>query len=70
MAADDVASWGDLVTKMKEGLMATFEEFVHAREEEIRKSEETMSIPGWNFCTYFILKVAAPLLLPPNDSKD
>ncbi|EIW85047.1 hypothetical protein CONPUDRAFT_47585 [Coniophora puteana RWD-64-598 SS2] len=50
------AVWAELLTKVKDGLLSAFESSIAHREEEVRRSETQMSMPGWNFCTFFILK--------------
>lgn len=50
------AVWADLIGKIKDGLLAAFNTAVLAREEEVKRSEGQRHMPGWNFCTYFILK--------------
>ncbi|KAI6045646.1 trafficking protein particle complex subunit 10 [Pisolithus marmoratus] len=50
------AVWADLISKLKDGLLAAFDTAVLAREEEVKRSEGQRHMPGWNFCTYFILK--------------
>lgn len=54
---DDAAAWTDLIAKLKEGILTTFDAYVTARGEEIKRSESQRMLPGWNFCTFFILKV-------------
>lgn len=54
---DDPAAWTDLISKMKDGIMATFDANVQLREDEVRRSENQRQIPGWNFCTFYMLKV-------------
>ena len=49
--------WKEVEEKLKEGVMGGFESYVSGRREEIAKSEGQRLLPGWNFCTYFILKV-------------
>lgn len=56
---DDAAAWTDLIAKLKDGILTTFDAYVAAREEEIKKSESQRMLPGWNFCTFFILKVTS-----------
>ncbi|KAF8578950.1 hypothetical protein K439DRAFT_1360730 [Ramaria rubella] len=46
----------DLTLKMKEGIMSAFDSAVMQRSEEVKKSESQRQMPGWNFCTFFILK--------------
>lgn len=43
---------------MKEGILTAFDSVVSQREEEVKRSEGQRQMPGWNFCTYFILKVS------------
>jgi hypothetical protein len=54
---DNPAAWADLVGKMKDSVLAAFDSAVAQREEEVRRSEGQRSMPGWNFCTFFVLKV-------------
>lgn len=57
VGSDDPGAWSDLLSKMKEGIISTFDAHIVQREEEIRRSETQRQMPGWNFCTFFILKV-------------
>ena len=54
---DNPAVWADLMTKIKEGILSAFDAALTQREEEVRRSEGQRQMPGWNFCTFFILKV-------------
>ena len=54
---DDPAIWTDLIAKMKDGIISAFDSAVAMREEEVKRSEGQRQMPGWNFCTFFILKV-------------
>jgi hypothetical protein len=45
------------VNKIKEGILFSFDAAVGQREDEVRRSENQRQMPGWNFCTFFILKV-------------
>ncbi|KAG8842313.1 hypothetical protein FRB96_005595 [Tulasnella sp. 330] len=56
VGSDDPGAWSDLLSKMKEGIISTFDAHIVQREEEIRRSETQRQMPGWNFCTFFILK--------------
>lgn len=58
VVSDDGSGWSELVGRMKDGVMAAFEGLVGMRREEIERSESQRLMPGWNFCTYFILKVS------------
>jgi trafficking protein particle complex subunit 10 len=42
---------------MKDGVISCFDSNVAAREEETKAMEGMRKMPGWNFCTFFILKV-------------
>lgn len=54
---DNPATWAELISKVKDGLLSAFDGAVAQREEDVRRSEGQRQMPGWNFCTYFILKV-------------
>lgn len=54
---DNPTAWAELIGKVKEGILAAFEASVAQREDEVKRSEGQRQMPGWNFCTYFILKV-------------
>ncbi|KAF7440398.1 hypothetical protein PC9H_000743 [Pleurotus ostreatus] len=53
---ENPAVWADLMSKTKDGLITAFESAVNQREEDVRRSESQRAMPGWNFCTFFILK--------------
>jgi hypothetical protein len=46
----------DLIDKMKNGILASFDLRVAQYEEDIKEKDSQRSLPGWNFCTFFILK--------------
>ena len=48
--------WEDLVVKMKSLILASFDLRVRQYEEDIRERDAQRSLPGWNFCTFFVLK--------------
>jgi trafficking protein particle complex subunit 10 len=48
--------WQDILGKIKEGLLQSFDSRVVQYEEDIRKMHAQMTLPGWNYCTFFILK--------------
>lgn len=48
--------WQDIVGKIKEGLLSSFDSRVQQYEEDIRKMDAQRTLPGWNYCTFFILK--------------
>ncbi|EQL37603.1 TMEM1 family protein [Blastomyces dermatitidis ER-3] len=46
----------DLVAKLKSSILTSFDHRVSQYEEDIRHKDSQRSLPGWNFCTFFILK--------------
>ena len=53
----DPALWAEMMVKIKESVVATFDLNVTAYEDDIRKLDSQRSLPGWNFCRFFIQKV-------------
>lgn len=41
--------------------MHAFDSAIIQRHDEVRRSEGQQQMPGWNFCTFFILKVCCLL---------
>lgn len=48
--------WQDLIEKLKTAILQSFDSRVAQYEEDIRDREAQRTLPGWNFCTFFILK--------------
>lgn len=48
--------WADFTDKMKEGIVTSFDQNVMTFEEDIRRLDSQRQMPGWNYCTFFILK--------------
>lgn len=48
--------WADFTDKMKEGIVTCFDQNVMTFEEDIRRLDSQRQMPGWNYCTFFILK--------------
>ena len=48
--------WQHLVEKLKLAILASFDSRVTQYEEDIRERDNQRHLPGWNFCTFFILK--------------
>ncbi|KAL3481889.1 trafficking protein particle complex subunit 10 [Aspergillus californicus] len=46
----------DFVEKMKNSILASFDLRVAQYEDDIKGKDSQRSLPGWNFCTFFILK--------------
>ncbi|VBB81208.1 Putative protein of unknown function [Podospora comata] len=53
---DSEAAWADLIGKFKELILSSFDTRVTQYEEDIKERDAQRSLPGWNFCTFFILK--------------
>ena len=49
-------AWDDLVAKFKSLILASFDSRVRQYEEDIKEKGSQRSLPGWNFCTFFVLK--------------
>ncbi|KAF2462434.1 hypothetical protein BDY21DRAFT_331414 [Lineolata rhizophorae] len=50
------ASWNDVVAKLKTLILQSFDLRVRQYEEDIREKDAQRALPGWNFCTFFMLK--------------
>jgi len=48
--------WADFTAKMKDGIVSSFDQNVLTFEEDIRRLDSQRQMPGWNYCTFFILK--------------
>lgn len=55
-AKEHQETWIDLISKLKALILAAFDMRVSQYEENIREKDAQRSLPGWNFCTFFILK--------------
>ncbi|SPQ24904.1 84f62d9b-9a14-4859-8641-d27b7d119c3d [Thermothielavioides terrestris] len=53
---DSENAWADLIAKFKELILSSFDRRVSQYEEDIKEKDAQRSLPGWNFCTFFILK--------------
>lgn len=51
-----INAWQDVVTKLKTLILLSFNLRVGQYEEDIRERDSQRSLPGWNFCTFFMLK--------------
>jgi len=49
-------AWLDLIIKFKELILSSFDMRVSQYEEDIRERDAQRTLPGWNFCTFFVLK--------------
>ncbi|KAK8027682.1 hypothetical protein PG991_004738 [Apiospora marii] len=55
-AEDNEAAWEDLIVKMRSLILSSFDMRVTQYEDDIKEKDNQRSLPGWNFCTFFILK--------------
>ncbi|KAI9845624.1 MAG: hypothetical protein M1837_004598 [Sclerophora amabilis] len=53
---DEEGAWTDLISKFKSLILTSFDLRVAQYEEDIREKDAQRSLPGWNFCTFFVLK--------------
>lgn len=53
---ENESAWLDLVSKLKSLILSSFDGRVSQYEEDIREKDAQRSLPGWNFCTFFVLK--------------
>ncbi|KAK1753352.1 trafficking protein particle complex subunit 10 [Echria macrotheca] len=53
---DSENAWADLILKFKELILSSFDTRVSQYEEDIKERDGQRGLPGWNFCTFFILK--------------
>ena len=53
---DSAQGWAELLVKMKSLILASFDLRVRQYEEDIREKGSQRNLPGWNFCTFFVLK--------------
>ena len=49
-------AWDDLVGKAKGLILSSFDLRVRQYEEDIKEKGSQRNLPGWNFCTFFVLK--------------
>jgi len=53
---EELEMWQDILGKIKECVLQSFDSRVLQYEEDIRKMDSQRNLPGWNYCTFFILK--------------
>ncbi|GEM10221.1 transmembrane protein [Rhodotorula toruloides] len=57
-SADDPTAWADFLSKVKEGIIATFDSNVALYEESVRKADSQRQLSGWQFLPFFRQKEA------------
>lgn len=50
------AAYQDLITKFKTSILSSFDLRVAQYEEDVKERDSQRMLPGWNFCTFFVLK--------------
>jgi hypothetical protein len=55
---DDPATWVEVINKLKESIVTSFDTAIVEREEDVKRGEAQRVTVGWNFCTWFLLKVS------------
>jgi hypothetical protein len=58
----DPAAWPEVINRLKESIVSAFDSAILEREEEVKRGEAQRMTVGWNFCTWFLLKVSFPRL--------
>ncbi|KAL5640439.1 hypothetical protein ACGC1H_007628 [Rhizoctonia solani] len=53
---DDPAAWTELIAKIKDAIITTLDSRIAERIDDVRRTEAQRAVPGWNFCTFFVLK--------------
>lgn len=53
---DAKAAWAELIDRIRRLILSSFDMRVTQYEEDIKEKDAQRSLPGWNFCTFFILK--------------
>ncbi|TGZ85266.1 hypothetical protein EX30DRAFT_361138 [Ascodesmis nigricans] len=49
-------AWLDMISKFKALILSSFDARVGQYEEDVREKDSQRRLPGWNFCTFFVLK--------------
>jgi hypothetical protein len=47
----------EFIERLKDSIVAVFDQNVATYEEDLRKLDSQRTLPGWNFCTFFVQKV-------------
>ena len=53
---------------MRDGILSALDSAISQRDDEVKRSESQKQMPGWNFCTFFILKVSRMITSPEKHS--
>ncbi|KFY31145.1 hypothetical protein V493_01355 [Pseudogymnoascus sp. VKM F-4281 (FW-2241)] len=55
-AQEHEVAWQDLIAKFKKLILDSFDMRVTQYEDDIKEKDAQRALPGWNFCTFFVLK--------------
>lgn len=55
-SSERAIAWHDIIAKLKSLILSSFNLRVSQYEEDIRERNAQSALPGWNFCTFFMLK--------------
>lgn len=53
---DSKNAWNDFLARIKRNIVDSFDINFSSYEEDVRKVDQQRQLPGWNFCTFFVLK--------------
>lgn len=56
--AEDPTTWAEFTIKVKEGIISAFDTNVALYEEDVKKADSQRQLEGWQYCTFFLQKVA------------
>lgn len=62
---DDPATWVEVINKLKESIVSALDGAMLEREEDVKRGEAQRMTVGWNFCTWFLLKVSRECMRMP-----
>lgn len=57
VGSNDPSAWPEVINKLKESIIVAFDGALLEREDEVKRGEAQRLTVGWNFCTWFLLKV-------------
>jgi hypothetical protein len=57
-SADDPTAWAEFSSKVKEGIITTFDTNVGLYEEDVRKADSQRQLEGWQYLPFFSQKAS------------
>jgi hypothetical protein len=52
------STWLDLAAKIGEAIMGSFSHHILQYEDNVRRLDAQRQMPGWNYCTFFLMKAS------------